>query len=100
MLPDLPFTEIMLMVGLESIESLHRCRQVCQTWNEKILRLIWENSQKKKLIKLRINEDWHYICYISNTYIKGEILELMLNDILRDIPSSEEVSHAKWLGKC
>ena len=28
MLPDLFFSDVMLMVGLQSLESLHRCRQV------------------------------------------------------------------------
>ena len=47
MLPDLIFSDIMMMVGIESLESLHRCRQVCSTWNEMILRDIWENQSKR-----------------------------------------------------
>ena len=75
-LPDLTFSDIMMMVGLESLESLHRCRQVCKTWNEKILRNIWESPSKKKIMKERIDRSW------------------------RMYPSDEEISHAKWLGEC
>ena len=75
-LPDLIFTDIMMMVGLESLESLHRCRQVCSKWNEKILRDIWESPSKKKIMKKRIERTWG----------TGRL------------PSNEEISHAKWLG--
>ena len=30
---DLIFQKIMMMVGLENLESLHRCEQVCIAWN-------------------------------------------------------------------
>ena len=75
-LPDLIFSDIMMMVGLESLESLHRCRQVCKLWNEKIIRDIWENQSKKRIMKERIERSWG-------------------PDML---PSDEEISHAKWLG--
>ena len=75
-LPDLIFSEIMLMVGLESLDGLHRCRQVCSKWNEKILRDIWESQSKRKIMKERIEKNW-------------------APDIL---PTDEEISHAKWLG--
>ena len=39
-LPALIFSDIMMMVGLESLNNLHRCRQVCKTWNELILQVI------------------------------------------------------------
>ena len=83
MLPDLIFSDIMMMVGLESLESLHRCRQVCKTWNEKILRDIWESQSKRKIIKERIEKNWDLGMYPSDDYM---------------YPSDEEVSHAKWLG--
>ena len=75
-LPDPIFSDIMLMVGLASIESLHRCRQVCSTWNEKILQEIWESQSRRKIMKERIERSWG-------------------PDML---PSDEEISHAKWLG--
>ena len=76
-MPDLALDDVMLMVGLESLESLHRCRQVCRTWNEKIMNNIWGNEAKKKIIKAKIEKNWRPgMC-----------------------PSNEEISHAKWLGK-
>ena len=75
-LPELVFSDIMMMVGLDSLESLHRCRQVCKTWNEMILRDIWERQNKKRIMKERIEKTW------------GSGM----------LPSDEEISHAKWLG--
>ena len=73
MLPELIFSDIMKIVGLESLESLHRCSQVCITWNDMILRDIWT----KKMMKRRIERIWG----------------------LGMFPSDEEISNAKWLGK-
>ena len=75
-LPDMIFSDIMMMVGLESLESLHRCRQVCTKWNEIILRDIWGSQSKKKIMKEMIEENW------------GPGM----------LPPDEEISHAKWLG--
>ena len=78
-LPDPIFCDIMLMVGLESIESLHRCRQVCITWNEKILTYIWKSEKKKKKMKRSFVIKWG---------IKWD----------KVFPSNEMISHARWLG--
>ena len=75
-MPDLLFSDIMLMVSLENIESLHRCRQVCKTWNEKIISCIWENQGRRKIMKIRIERIWTQEMF----------------------PSSDDISHAKWLG--
>ena len=75
-LPEEILSEIWLMVGLESLESLHRCRQVCQTWNELIMKNIWKNPSKRNIIATRIQRNWG----------PGTL------------PSSEDISHAKWLG--
>ena len=77
-LPDLIFGDIMMMVGLENLESLHRCRQVCSKWNENILRHIWGSQSKKKIMKERIERNWGWAPGM--------------------FPSDEEISHAKWLG--
>ena len=76
-LPDLIFSDIMMMVGLGSLESLHRCRQVCSKWNKMILIHIWESPSKKRIMKERIERSWG----------------------LGMFPSDEEISHAKWLGE-
>ena len=75
-LPALIFSDIMMMVGLESLNGLHRCRQVCKTWNELILRVIWENKSRKQVMRERIERSW------------GPGM----------LPSDEEISRAKWLG--
>ena len=71
-LPDLIFIDMMMMVGLKSLESLHRCRQVCKSWNEMILRDIWP----KKIMKERIERRWGPGMF----------------------PSDEDISDAKWRG--
>ena len=70
------FSDIMMMVGLESLESLHRCRQVCSKWNEMILRHIWGSQSKEKIMKERIERSWAPGMF----------------------PSDENIAHAKWLG--
>ncbi len=73
---DLIFQKIMMMVGLDSLESLHRCRQVCTAWNTMIMQKIWESPSKRNIIKMRIERIWG-----------PEML-----------PSDEDIAHAKWLG--
>ena len=75
-LPDLIFSDIMMTVSLDSLECLHRCRQVCSQWNEMILDDIWENQSKKKIMKERFERSWGPDMF----------------------PTDEEISHAKRLG--
>ena len=58
MLPDLIFSDVMMKIVLESFESLHRCRQVCKNWNERILSNIWESPSKREIIKTKIEKTW------------------------------------------
>ena len=51
-LPDVIFGDIMMMMGLNSLEVLHRCRQVCQSWNVRIFEMT-----KYKKDKLRRQAD-------------------------------------------
>ena len=57
-LPETIFSDIMLMVGLDSLSRLHRCRQVCKTWNELIARVIWDSGNKKMILRERIQRNW------------------------------------------
>ena len=78
-LPALIFSDIMMMVGLESLNGLHRCRQVCKTWNELILRTSHLGEQEQKTdyeTRQGIERSWG-----------PEIL-----------PTDEEISRAKCLG--
>ena len=79
MLPDIIFTKVMLKIVLESFESLHRCRQVCKSWNLRIMSNIWENSKNKEIIKIRVVEIIWGSAHI--------------------FPSDKELSHVKWLGR-
>ena len=74
-LPDEIFSDIMMMVGLESLDDLHRCRQVSSQWNKKISRFIWGSERNRKIMTERIEKNWG-------------------DDML---PTDEEISHAKWL---
>ena len=67
----------MMKVGLESVEGLNRCRQVCKTWNKMILRDICQSKSKKKITGEKVEKNWG-----------PEML-----------PSDMEISHAKWLGE-
>ena len=122
------FDKIMMMVVLSSVESLHRCRQVCRTWNAMIMENIWENPSKRIIIKMRIEKIWGpdidpYPDYIFYAKWKGKsrwlliLKESMTVSVIetrgildkemrieknwepRIFPSDEDISHAKWLGK-
>ena len=75
-LPDELYSDIMMRVGLKSLDDLHRCRQVCKPWNELILSLIWRSEGSKSIMKQRIEKNWS----------PGML------------PTNEEISRAKWLG--
>ena len=72
---DIIFEKIMLMVGLDNLES---CRQVCRSWNAMIMNKIWENPTKRWgiIIQRRIERTWRYY-----------------------YPSHKKISQAKLLGK-
>ena len=76
-LPDLIFSDIMMKVGFESLEGLHRCRQVCSKWNEKILIDIRYRENLRKIIKERVEKNWS----------------------LGMLPTDEEILNAKLAGK-
>ena len=80
---DLIFQKIMMMVGLDSLESLHRCEQVCTTWNDMIMQNIWESSSKRNIMKMRIEKK----------------MRIKKKNWAEKFPSNEDISHAKWLGK-
>ena len=81
---DLIFGKIMMMVGLDSLENLHNCRQVCSSWNAMIMRNIWENPSKRNIIKMKI-----------------ETIEMRIEKHwgFEILPSDEDIYYAKWLGK-
>ena len=38
-LPDIIFGDIMMMNGIKCLEDLHKCREVCQSWNVMIMQM-------------------------------------------------------------
>ena len=36
-LPVTVFGDIMMIVGLDSLDTLHACRQMCRSWNDMIV---------------------------------------------------------------
>ena len=61
-LPHLMISDIMTMLGLESLDDLHKCRQVCRSWNMMIYQM---TKHKKDKIRReadsradKIRKDW------------------------------------------
>ena len=75
-LPDV-FRIIIQMVGLESLNDLHRCRQVCSSWNQQILSFVWRSETSRRILMARIRSNWGH----------GRL------------PKDEEISRAKSLGE-
>ena len=86
---DLIFGRIMMMIGLDSLESLHRCRQVCRAWNAMIMQNIWDNPGKRNFIVKIIEKKWglEWDDEYNLTPLNYEML-----------PNKDEISHVKWLG--
>ena len=93
-LPDVIFGDIMMMVGLESLEILHTCRQVCRSWNEMIVSIIQD------ILIHFINPPFQ--CEMTDTQkfrkSVGERLRIKLSDNPY-LPSNAEISQAKNLGR-
>ena len=77
-MPDLVFDKIMLIIGLDCLESLDSCRQVCRAWSVAIMRKLWDNPSKSwgNVIRRRIEKSWG----------PG------------NLPSDQKILHAKLLG--
>ena len=74
LLPNLIFDKIMLDIAIESLKSLHSCRQVCKGWDERISGNILKNQSRSHILQA-------------------------MNWGLGEFPSNEEIAHVKWLGK-
>ena len=73
-LPDHIFEEIMLMIGLQSLENLDTCRLVCKKWNiiiMKKLRAIRDHPIEKwrAVLEKRIEKCWGPGNYPSDNMI-------------------------------
>ena len=90
------FDKIMMMVGLSSLESLHRCRQVCSAWNAMIMQNIWENPSKRNIIIKSIEKKWGWVSPWGWEWDEEYNLTPLNYEML---PNKDEISHVKWLGK-
>ena len=86
--------KIMLIVALDSLESLDSCRRVCKTWNTRIMNNIWENPTKKwgTIIQKRLERSWGNLIRKSENdgcyYLTSNVF-----------PSDDKIIHAILLGK-
>ena len=79
LLPDPIFDEIMLIIGLESPDSLDICKQVCKAWRKGIMRNLWDSPSKRwrPVIERRMEKS----CLSNEKF-----------------PSDEKMAYAKLLG--
>ena len=57
-LPALLFCDVMMRVGLESLDDLHQCRQVCSSWNKAILDNIWRSPRQRRKLEAKLEQCW------------------------------------------
>ena len=68
-LPDIVFSDIMMILKQNSLEDIHRCRQVCQSWNVMIAQM---TKFKKDMIRRKADS---LTAKIREKYIfEGEVL--------------------------
>ena len=122
-LPDFIFSDIMIMVQLESFEVFKKCKQVCQSWNAMISKItkhkkntIWRQAE---ILVARIREKWvfdpdssmeynHYPCLpeitaaadLAHHGILDSVDRMWLEDVdLASVPAEHLASLAssvKW----
>ena len=61
-LPDLILTDIMMMAGLDRLDDISKCRQVCQSWNVMISQMTKRNKdtirREAESVAAEIREKW------------------------------------------
>ena len=59
-LPPELFDYIIFLVGCGSLEGLDTCRLVCSSWNNRIMRNLWENPNRQwgPIIRKRLERSW------------------------------------------
>ena len=88
-LPKIPFDIIMTKIAHESLTTLRSCTEVCSTWNGMIEKDILKNPAVMAIIRDKVE-----IAFGPSVKISGpSFLRTKL------LPSSEEISNAKWLSK-
>ena len=85
-LPKIPFDIIMTKIAHESLTTLRSCTEVCSTWNGMIEKGIWKNLEVMSIIRDKVEVAFGQI--IGPSHLRTCLL-----------PTSEEISNAKWLSK-
>ena len=88
------FGDIMMIVGLESLDTLHTCRQVCRSWNEMIVSIIQD------ILINFINPPFQ--CEMTDTQkFSKDVAERISVQWTNGkyLPSNAEIYQAKVLGK-
>ena len=57
-LPALVQTDLMMEIGLASLQDLHICRQVCRAWNDEIVKNVWGNASNRNKLENNLKECW------------------------------------------
>ena len=111
--PDLIFCDIIMMVGLESLEDLHKCRQVCQSWNVMTSQMPWlkKDTIRKRAdsLALQIRKKWVSLFYtpslleivtaasLAHHRLLGSVWRIVLHDVdLASVPAQ----HLAALASC
>ena len=94
-LPEVPFEDIMMMVGLESLENLCRCKKVCRSWRAMIVMRYFELT-KTKNVYLQLNMTKHQLNCLKRNFARR--LRVRWTDE-KYFPSFKEISKARRYGK-
>ena len=86
-LPDIVFSDIMMMVGMDKLENIPKYRQVCQSWNEMV-------SQMTKLKKDTVRRKTESLA----ARIRRKLAQYCKSDSASDISVAAILAHHELLG--
>ena len=87
-LPDIPFKVIMTEVAKESLTDLRSCTEVCSAWSDKIEKDILKNPVVMDTVRDKMKAAFG-----------PEIKVALFSRETGMLPTSEQISNAKWLSK-
>ena len=89
-LPSVPFDIIMTKIAHDSLTTLRSCTEVCSAWYEMIEKDILKNPVVMDTVRDKMEHAFGPAVRVSPPFLHpGKGL----------LPSSEEISNAKWLSK-
>ena len=116
-MPDIIFGDIMMMVGLNSLEDLHRSRTICQSWNVMISTMTKHKKhtirRKAKFLAAQIRGRWKDADHtpllpelvtaasLAHHGMLGSVRLMVLQDVdLASVPAEHLASLASRVTKC